>query len=82
MPSTQLAELGITRDTSASTFSPHKVVTRRQMARFLARFLDIAPVGEGGVDIDDVDSDDEQFVDIENLSRGAYEAIRALFEMG
>ena len=78
----QLVELEITKGTSASTFSPDDIVTRRQMAQFLARFLDVAPVGEGGVDIDDLIPDDDQFVDIEDLPHGPYDAIRALFEMG
>ena len=52
------------------------------MVQFLARFLDIAPVGEGGVDIDDVDPDDDQFLDIEELPHGPYDAIQALFELG
>ena len=78
----ELADLRIARGTTATTFSPHEVVTRRQMALFLARFLDLAPVGEGGVDIDDVDPDDELFGDIGGLLRSTHEAIRTLFEMG
>ena len=78
----QLAALGITEGTTRSTFSPHRVVNRRQMAQFLARFLDVAPVGEGGVDIDDVRPDDEHFRDIRRLPRDPYEAVLALFEMG
>ena len=78
----QLAALGITKGTTRSTFSPHRVVNRRQMAQFLARFLDVAPVGEGGVDIDDVRPDDEHFRDIRRLPRDPYEAVLALFEMG
>ena len=78
----QLAALGIAEGTTRSTFSPHRVVNRRQMALFLALFLDVAPVGEGGVDIDDVRSDDEQFRDIRRLPRDIYEAVLVLFEMG
>ena len=78
----QLVELEITRGTTRRTFSPDDIVTRRQMVQFLARFLDIAPVGEGGVDIDDVDPDDDQFLDIEELPHGPYDAIQALFELG
>lgn len=36
----QLAELGITRGTSETTFSPDQVVTREQMASFIARTLE------------------------------------------
>ena len=78
----QLADLGITKGTSTGTFSPYSVVSRRQMAQFLARFLDAALVGPGGVDIEDVDPDDSPFRDIGRLPRGAYEPIVTLFEMG
>ena len=78
----QLVALGITRGTTSRTFSPDDLVTRRQMVQFLARFLDEAPVGEGGVDIDDVDPDDDHFLDIDDLPHGPYDAIRNLFEMG
>ena len=78
----QLVDLGITQGTTGSTFSPDGIVTRRQMVQFLARFLDIAPVGEGGIYINDVDPDDDQFLDIEELPHGPYDAIRALFELG
>ncbi len=78
----QLVALDITRGTTSKTFSPDDLVTRRQMVQFLARFLDEAPVGEGGVDIEDVDPDDDQFVDIDDLPHGPYDAIRNLFEMG
>ena len=78
----QLADLRITKGTTTSTYSPDNIVTRRQMVQYLARFLKVAPVGEGGVDIDDVDPDDDQFYDIEDLPHDPYDAIRALFEMG
>ena len=78
----QLADLEIAKGTSRSTFSPNSVVTRRQMALFLARFLDKAPVGEGGVNFEDVDPDDEEFTDLRDLPRSAYRAIVTLFEMG
>ena len=78
----QLADLEIARGTTRSTFSPNSVVTRRQMALFLARFLDRAPVGEGGVNFEDVDPDDEEFTDLRDLPRSAYRAIVTLFEMG
>ena len=78
----QLAVLGIVKGTTGKTFSPHSGVTRRQMALFLARFLDRAPVGEGGVDIEDVDPDDEEFSDLDDLSHTTVRAILRLFEMG
>ena len=78
----QLVELDITQGTTSKTFSPDDIVTRRQMVQFLARFLDIAPVGEGGIYINDVDPDDDQFLDIDELPHGPYDAIRELFELG
>ena len=39
-----LAELGVTTGTSSSTFSPDDVVTRAQMALFLARLVDVTIV--------------------------------------
>ena len=78
----QLAVLGITEGTSKSTFSPDRLVNRRQMAQFLARFLERAPVGEGGVDITEVESDDQHFTDIDHLSVSSYVPIVKLFEMG
>ena len=78
----QLVELEITRGTTRSSFTPDTVVTRRQMAQFLARFLEIAPVGEGGYDINDVDPDDDHLRDLDDLPHDPYDAIRALFELG
>ena len=79
----QLAQLGITNGKTASTYDPDGMVTRRQMAKFLAGFLDVAPVGEGGVDIDDVEPDDDDvFEDIGDLPISYYRDIRVLFEMG
>lgn len=79
----QLKQLGIAAGTSATTFSPNDVVSRYQMALFLARFLDDVLVGPGGKDIAvDVTPDDTNFTDIGGVSFEAYNAIRNLFEMG
>lgn len=78
----QLAALSIARGRTPAAFAPGEVVTRAQMAQFLARFLRAAPVGPGGSDIDDVQPDDEIFADIGHLNRGAHDAIRRLYEMG
>ena len=78
----QLAALKITRGKTSRTFAPDGTVTRLQMVLFLSRFLDEAPVGEGGVHIDDVDPDDDQFIDIDEFRREWDDAIRNLFEMG
>ncbi len=78
----QLAELGITRGTTASTYVPGGVVNRREMAQFFTRFLREAPVGEGGVDVDSVIPDDRVFTDIELLPHDPYDAIRLIYELG
>ena len=78
----QLAELRVANGKTASRFDPRGLVTRRQMIKFIARFLDIAPVGVGGVDIDDVDPDDDIFDDIDDLPLSYYRDIRILYEMG
>lgn len=78
----QLASLGITRGTSATTFSPNALVDRSQMALFLHRFLLQADVGPGGVSASSVRPDDTIFSDIGQVSDTANNAIRVLFEMG
>ena len=44
----QLVQVGITSGKTRSTFGSQAPVTRRQLAVFLYRFLDLAPVGPGG----------------------------------
>ena len=78
----QLAELEITTGKTATTYAPDATVTRRQMANFLYRFLDLVPVGPDGVDIEDVDPDDERFEDIGVLPIADHRAVRVLYEMG
>ena len=78
----QLAQLGITRGSTASTYVADRVVNRRQMAQFFTRFLTEAPVGEGGVDIGSVIPDDRVFADIENLPHDPYDSIRLIYELG
>ena len=78
----QLADLRITMGATASTFSPDRVVNRRQMAQFLTRFLALTPIGEGGVHVDAVSPDDTQFRDIRDLPHDPYDAIRLLYELG
>lgn len=78
----QLAALGIARGRTLTSFAPGEAVTRSQMAQFLARFLRAAPVGPGGSAIEDIRPDDEIFTDLGGLSRGTYEDIRRLYEMG
>ena len=78
----QLAQLRITLGTTASTYTPDRVVNRRQMAQFFTRFLKLAPVGEGGVDIDTVIPDDRVLTDIEQLPHDPFNAIRLIYELG
>lgn len=78
----QLASLGITRGTSATTFSPNALVNRSQMALLLHRFLRQSDVGPGGVSAHSVRPDDAIFSDIGDLSDTASHAVRVLFEMG
>ena len=78
----QLVELRITLGRTASSFDPHSVVNRRQMAQFLTRFLEAAPVAEGGVSIESVVPDDTIFDDIRNIPHDPYDAIRLLYELG
>ena len=78
----QLVDLRIARGLTRSSYSPDTVVTRRQMVQFLARFLELTPVGEGGFDIHDVEPDDEHFDDLDDLDYEPYDAVRALFELG
>ena len=78
----QVAELGIMRGRSVTTFAPTEVVTREDMAVHLAAFLAVATVGPGGVDIDKVTPDDTVFTDVRRVSERAHKAIRNLYEMG
>ena len=78
----RLAALGIMGGSSDTTFSPGAVVSRGEMALFLARFLAAAPTGPGGTDIDELEPDDDIFVDIDNVVPRTHEAIRKLYEMG
>ena len=78
----QLSALRIMEGASASTFAPHAMVTRRQMAQFLAAFLKAAPTGPGGSDVDDVKPDDDNFRDLGTVPFITSEDIRRLYEMG
>ena len=79
----QLAALGIMKgDATGSTFSPFADVTRRQMALLLSRFLEVAPTGPGGSDIEKIDPDDGVFRDIRQVTVTTHKAIRKLYELG
>jgi len=80
----QLAELGITKGTSATTFSPDGVVTREQMALFIRRFLADAVRGPGeGLTALIAGADGAtDFTDVAGTSFEAHNAITDLFELG
>ena len=78
----QLGQLEITLGTTDTTYTPDRVVNRRQMAQFFTRFLREAPVGEGGVAVESVIPDDRVFTDIEQLPHDPYNAIRLIYELG
>ena len=97
----QLADLGITQGTSATTYSPDDSVKRGHMALFIARLMDhMDPMAEDAntpfgytpekvVDVpDDDDADDlpektvkSPFTDISGVTKEAYDAITALWEL-
>ena len=98
----QLADLGITQGTSATTYSPADSVKRGHMALFIARLMDqMDPMAEDKnnvfgytpekvVDVPDDDTDDDDdpqktvkspFTDISGVTKEAYDAITALWEL-
>ncbi len=97
----QLADLGITMGTSATTYSPADSVTRGQMALFISRLMDkMTPMMDGDtaygytpekvIDVADGDDDDDlpdktvmsPFTDLGSVTKSAYDAISALWELG
>ncbi len=71
-----IAYYGVTKGTSASTYSPLMSVTREQMALFLTRLAGLV-----GIDVDD-DPDDAGFTDIGDLSAESQTAINQLADLG
>lgn len=78
----RMAKLEIMTGASERRFDPQGLVTRRDMAVFLARFLELAEVGEGGTAIRAVVSDENLFRDVSSLPREVENAIYRLYEMG
>ena len=93
----QLADLGITQGTSATTYSPGDAVQRGHMALFIARLMDqMDPFADPDADDDDdpfayipkqvEDTEDKPvgspFTDLGGATKEAYDAITALWEMG
>ena len=81
----QLVELEIMTG-SNNQFSPAAMVTRADMAVFLDGFLEVAPIGPGGLGgetkYSKIEPDDDPFTDIGSVSFGAYGAIRRVYELG
>ena len=84
----QVAYLEIMEGRSPTEFDPKGLVTRADMANHLAAFLEQATVGPGGVDIEDLEQDEDDdedeiiFEDIDRLPQRTYRDILNLFEMG
>ena len=100
----QLADLDITQGTGGGTYSPGDAVKRGHMALFIARLMDhMDPFDDGVASNDpewafipklvvDDDKDDEDasndktvkspFTDISGVTKEAYDAINALWELG
>ena len=71
-----IAYYGVTKGTSASTYSPLMSVTREQMALFLTRLAGLV-----GIEVDD-DPDDPGFTDTAGLSDESQTAIAQLKDLG
>ena len=78
----QLAQLGIMKGTSDTTFAPYEAVTRKQMAVLLSSFLRRAPTGPGGTNLSAIRPDDDVFTDLSDVEVNTYRAIREIFEVG
>ena len=79
----RVTKLKIMTGASADGFNPQGPVLRRDIVLFLARFLGLADLGEGGTDIASVTSDDRLFEDLSNrATREVEEAVYQLFELG
>ena len=101
----QLADLGITKGTGGGTYSPDASVKRAHMALFIARLMDhmdpfddgdantapewawvpklVVDVADGGDDDTDPDKTVRSpFTDINGVTKEAYDAITALWELG
>ena len=78
----QIATMGITKGTSATTFHPDLPMDRRQMALFLYRFLLLSPHVPGATDAGRVVPDDTFFEDLRNQSDAVVNAVGVMYEMG
>ena len=70
-----IGEADITRGTSATTYSPSRTVTRRQMALFLTRLLD-------AIEVPSPEAADPGFTDLAGVEEEARSAVARLFSLG
>ncbi len=91
-----LADLGITRGTSVTTFSPSAHVSRGHMALFIQRLMNqMDPIADGGarygftpadvnenLDAFPDNSVQSPFADLGNATKDEYDAITQLWELG
>ena len=77
----QIAAMGITKGTSATTFHPDVPMDRRQMALFLYRFLLLSAKVPGGTDAGQVIPDDS-FEDLGGQTDAVINAVGVMYEMG
>ncbi len=75
----QLATLGITTGTSATTYGPNDVVSRYQMALFLIRFLHVYSVP---ADLTPGADDASGLTDLGNVTNEAFLAIEDAWDLG
>ena len=88
----QLADLGVTKGTSDTTYSPGDSVTRGQMALFVSRLMDLmdpmevddVSYGSTPSDVEDTDETPvgSPFTDLGLATKTAYDAITNLYELG
>ncbi len=77
-----LADAGIVKGKTATTYAPADTVWRQQMALFLTRFLDEAIVGPGGYALGDATTDMAPFTDIGSTTFEANVAINQAWDLG
>ena len=90
----QLAQLGVTTGTTATTFSPDDNVTREQMAMFMERLLGKTAVGPNGASVSSTDAltlnislaaaDSYNYTDIDggSVTFEGHNAIEELYNLG
>jgi len=78
----QLADAGIVKGKTATTFGPAQTVWRQQMALFLTRFLGKAIVGPGGTALTGAATSGAPFTDLGNTTVEASNAINQAWDLG